>query len=141
MLITSDTKERIDIPWEKDQWFDVRPLTWPQKEAASQERQKTAMANAADMPPEMLAAIKDLNRDQTRIEKFDVGRVLTDGLVAWSYTEPLNRDNLRLLDDRTATLAFEKIMALSEFGRAEGNGSTEFSTPGPSDSAKDGREN
>ncbi len=138
MLITSDTKERVEIPHEAGEWLEVRALTWPEKEAASKERQQSAMDQAAKMPPEMFAAIQDMDRDQSQNEKFDLGLVLKGGLVGWSYTEPLNRESLRALDDRTAQFAFGEIMARSQFSRAEGNESTPPSTLGRSDTKKDG---
>lgn len=124
VLITTDAGEWVDIPHEPGQRMKLRPLTWVEKEKASEIRQAAAMAKAAALPVEMFKMLEGIERTDDAEEQFDTGTVLAAGILKWSYEAALTPESLATLDDATAEWAFEEIMGRSQFSRAEGEVST-----------------
>ncbi len=138
MLISKDQGEWVEIPHEPGQKFQLRSLTWVEKGEASEVRQASAMAKAAALPPAMFEMLEGMDREQTTEQQFDMKTVLWAGVLGWTYEADLTPETLATLDDETAEWAFGEIIGRSQFSRAEGNGSTPDSTPGPSDTSPDG---
>ncbi len=116
---------RFDVPHEAAAWFDLRRLSWKQLREARKLQAKEQRQIAKDFGAEFVAAltagkvdeegVRRLMREQQyKVENFDMGNLLESGIAAWSYEEPVEKDTLEQLDERTAVWAAQQIIDLTK---------------------------
>jgi hypothetical protein len=117
------TPERVDIPHEPGQWFELRRLSWKQlrkaRKIVEEEQREIAKSFGAEFVAALTSGRVDEDRarrliqeQQYRAVNFDTEVMLEQGIVAWSYDKPLNVDTIEQLDERTAVWAVQEIINL-----------------------------
>ena len=101
-LVTGRTKR---IEPSDGGWIDIRALSWVTME--------TARTRKFGQLAEVAKALKDIPLPEQngtkpdRMASYDLGTLLKHGIVAWSYADEVNVDDL---DDATARWAARQIL-------------------------------
>lgn len=101
MALTNKLTKHIDLTHEPGEWIEARMPSYAILDRARQTRQKRALALMADVDLEKL---RGLAGDQEREagSEYDEQTILAACVVAWSYPEPVNAENVGELDEATA---------------------------------------
>ncbi len=144
-MLTSEIKERVDIPHEPGDWIEVRPLSWFELQEAARARTKQVLGDFADYPKDFFESL-DTRLAETPAKENDFGgeydrfRILTSAVVAWSYQTKVSPEAIQSLDSRTADWLFSELISRSVIERAEGEDSR-ASSNGTTKATADGRQN
>lgn len=134
MAIVKGKTRRVDVPHEKDEWFEVKRLSWRQLELAADVHSDKALKTMKDMGADMAKAMQNETRTPTKERSpeqlYDRGIVLEAGILGWSYDEEVNKENIESLDEETAAWAFGEIVGLNKATEEERkNASPRFTDP------------
>lgn len=120
----SSEPTRFDIPHEKDQWMELRRLSWKQLRRARKLQEEEQREVAKSFGAEFLAALtsgkvdedkarKLIKEQQYSVNNFDLEALLEEGIAGWSYDAALTPDSIESLDERTAVWAAQQIIDLT----------------------------
>lgn len=131
MLVTDEAIRR-DIPHEPGQWIEFRRLSSAQLNRARKAREKEAREEAAGMlqilGPDFLRSLREGDTEQKQrivreleeleyqVSNYDIGILLKEGIVAWSYDGGLPSDGTNpteMLDEKTARWAANNVIAIT----------------------------
>lgn len=140
-MLRKSVTQRQEIPGEPGEWMDLRQLGWYELADAQRARRGESFDNIRLMGKDLWKTMQETRAemgdaaDQASdpLQSYDLETLLTMGIVAWSYPEPLGVESIRLLDPDTAEWAARRIIgkAESEADRKNGSGgSTSRSTDG-----------
>ena len=126
-LVAETTRQRVDVPHEDGEWVEIAPLTWADLETARRIKTEDAIKQAALFSADTLRGIQSQQDGAATApdpaDGLDVATVLHAGVKAWSYAEPVTRENIDRLDEPTAQWAFAEIAGRSVLSKEEqGNG-------------------
>jgi hypothetical protein len=113
-LIDITRTERVNHPWEENEWCDIRFLTGPEMDEAQETRIKrlldlwgntlTRQAGNGEAPtpqPETMA---------TRLQKYDPRILLERAIVNWSYHDNVTPESISRLDQATREWLLEEVV-------------------------------
>lgn len=121
-MITRDKTDVVEFPHEPGHSAVIRMLSWKQLETAGKVRTRSALAELKGVDIDMLKQLTaDAVNDAEAEASLDVSSVLLDGVVSWTYDEPVTAENLDALDDVTKDFLFNAIRGFSRRTNAEGN--------------------
>ena len=104
-----------EIPHEEGQKMTFRRLSWAQLEEAAEINKRNTFADIKSMGADAVRALGEM-REELKAAKeeqgntYDKRTVLNAGIVAWTYPENVNPENIGLLDEETAEWAFQEIV-------------------------------
>ncbi len=109
--------ERVELE-DNDNWVDIRPLGWDERDRAQKTAVLRSLQEAAnvDMPeqeytPEQIEELREaVNADP--LSYMDILETLKGGIVAWSAERPVTEENIKLLDPETADLLARRIVGI-----------------------------
>jgi hypothetical protein len=109
MLVTGQTWTK-EIPHEPGQSITFRKLSWLGLEHAATVRRQALVAELKDFG-DLVSKLPqpDATKAQAQPELYDRRVLLHKGIVAWTYPEEVNEQNVDLLDEETANWAVEQI--------------------------------
>jgi hypothetical protein len=125
MALVNPIPEKLPIPHEPGEWLEVRRLSWKQLRAARKKQEAEGREEAKALGAELFGVIlngkdddvekaeKKLAERKWRVEAFDRETLLTKGICAWSYDQPLSADAIGDLDEVTAEWAARQILEMS----------------------------
>ena len=117
MAIVGKQTERLNIPHEEGQYIEVVRLSWRQMELAkgvqmeALSKQLKKMQGGGDIFKQVGSAGEQQKADPKL--QYDRGVILEASIKAWSYDVPVNKDNIDLLDEKTAAWLFNAIMDMN----------------------------
>ena len=126
-MLTAGIQKRIELEHEPGAWVTVRMLGYRALEAAREARTARAIRRARDMGPELMASLPrgggdGLVLETDPLEEYDLNILLQEGIVAWSYAEPVNAETIGSLDEATAKVVARALLPQAETETARGNG-------------------
>jgi len=135
MLIKTggDHQERVPIPHEIGEWFELRRLNWSQWERAEQVALEAQTRQLRNMGEDIAAIILNGRGErrtgaESALTKYDRRMVLLSGIAAWSYEDEVSAETIGTLDPTTVEWAHREILRLNGLGEptpaATSNGST-----------------
>lgn len=109
-MLTGRIRKRVDIPHEPGEWMEFRMLSGKEFELAQERRLQRSIALMRSLGGELLDNVRGEPADGGDAENdplaaLDTDTLLYHGIVAWSYDEPVTRENIDLLDERTRVWA------------------------------------
>lgn len=117
MLVTNQSK-RVEIPHEKDEWMELKKLSWRQMEVAEDIQTDILLKRMKSMGADMVKALRDAvgkgKEEQDPFKRYDKSTVLDIGIVKWSYEAEITKENIEALDENTADWAFKEILSLNK---------------------------
>ncbi len=124
MLLLNVT-ERVDVPHEADQWFELRKLSWKQLGDAREVQQRAAFDQARYLGAELVETftgrqnkealeeakknVESESNDGYQLSSYDLGTLLKEGVAGWSYEGKVKVD---ALDEFTAKWAGQALLDL-----------------------------
>lgn len=113
MAIVKNLVRKLVIPHEDDQWMRLRQLSWKELEENRDKKIDQFLARAKDMATAM-DLIQDSDKEETKdpLAEFDLGLLLVNGIVEWSYDDELTKENVEQLDEVTAKWAAKEIIGV-----------------------------
>jgi hypothetical protein len=126
-LVAETTRQRVDVPHEDGEWFEIAPLTWADLETARRLKTEGAIKQAAMFSADTLRGIQTQGDGTATVadpvDALDMETVLRAGVKAWSYAEPVTPETIGRLDEPTAQWVFAEIAGRSILSKEEqGNG-------------------
>jgi len=121
--LTKGRTETVDFPHEPGESATIRMLSWKQLEDAKDATVASAFKLFENLSPQALEAITNAPERPGREAaeaKYDRATLLEAGVVTWSYQDPVDAETIADLDDVTAELLEQEILALSRRTEAEG---------------------
>ncbi len=110
MLIDTSKTDRLNIPHEKGQWVDIRPVLATEMDEAKDKRIKKLLDmwgdTLKDMPSGEGKQRDDLN---SRVQQYDGMTLLKAAIVNWSYEAPVD-GNIGKLDGATRDWLIEEVV-------------------------------
>ena len=132
-LVAETAKQKIEVPHEHGEWFEITPLTWAVLESARRLKTEDAIKQAAMFSADTLRGIQSQDGAATApdpADGLDVSTVLKGGIKGWSYAAPVSPENIDLLDERTAQWIFAEIVSRSVLSQdEEKNGAAPLNVP------------
>ena len=116
MLVGNQSK-RVEIPHEKDEWMELKKLSWRQMEIAEEIQTDLLLKRMKSMGADMVKALRDAvkgKEEQDPFKRYDKSTVLDVGIVKWSYEAEITKENIETLDEVTADWAFKEILSLNK---------------------------
>lgn len=121
-MLTGDRTRRVEIPHEEGQWIELKELSGRQLRKIRKLKFKESIADTRAMGGELMQAlggfsqedVKKAQKDPDPLAEYDMDALLEAGIVAWSYEEEVNSDNIGQLDQKT-----ERLIALALVGVEE----------------------
>ena len=116
-MLVSKIVEKLEIPHEKDEWVEIRNLSWTAMEAAVDTKQERDIGQVKRMGGDVFEAImkssasRQESSEETEDEKkprgatfesYDMETLLRKGIVAWSYGVKVSLSAIQDLDAKTA---------------------------------------
>lgn len=118
MALVSRITKRVEIPHEPGEWMEFRKLSWKQLEEASDVTSDAMFDKMKKMGGDIISALKSLEEKESQPQnsnaKYDRDTVLQKGIAKWSYSDALNGGTIGLLDEETASWAFDEILSLNQ---------------------------
>jgi hypothetical protein len=112
-LVAETAIQKVDVPHEDGEWFEIAPLSWADLETARRLKTDDAIKQAAMFDADTLRGMQSQATGESApaspTEGLDVASVLRAGIKRWSYTDPVSEENIKRLDEPTAMWAFEEI--------------------------------
>ena len=110
-LVAETAIQKVDVPHEDGEWFELAPLSWAELEAARRLKTDDAIKTAAMFDAETLRGIQTTSEaaPTSPSDGLDMASVLEAGIKRWSYSDPVSPENIKRLDEPTAMWAFEQI--------------------------------
>ena len=102
--------ERVDIPHEPGEWFEIVPLSWKKLELARDKMSKQNLDTMKNIGAELMKALRSddeaavrsaLKRQRYEESQFDTATILEHGVLDWSYEGNVTEEALEQLDERT----------------------------------------
>ena len=129
MPLVGKTTEWKEVPHERGTRFEFRELSGIERDEAIQAATQRALESVRGLD---LAALQGLRRDEVsederRETSYDAWTLIRYALVGWSYDEPCDDANKRLLNPPTWDWARETIIEMNTRTEAEKKGSGEIS--------------
>ena len=117
-MLVSKIIERLEIPHEKDEWVEIRNLSWTAMEEAVDTKQERDIGQVKRMGGDVFEAImkssssRQENSDEdtedekkprgATFESYDMETLLRKSIVAWSYGVKVSLSAIQDLDAKTA---------------------------------------
>ena len=104
---------RVALPHEPGAWVEIKALSWRQLKRARDARlveaisQYKAMAGMLDSLP---SASRETAAETDQLDSYELGQLLADGIVAWSYDDEVTPDAIDALDEETARFLGHEIL-------------------------------
>lgn len=123
MAIVKGKRFRRDHPIETGVWFEFSELGFVTKQHARDVRQQAQFAGIRAMGGEVFREITKVDPEEIKREAaavanpddaYDTYIILSQGIVSWSYPDPVTPDNIAGLDERTSEWAKHAILQGSE---------------------------
>ena len=118
MALVTNLSKKVDIPHEKDEWMELKKLSWRQLEIAEEIQTDEVLTRMKKMGADMVKALRDAvgknKEEQDPFKRYDKSTVLLVGISKWSYETELNKESIETLDDETADWAFREILSLNK---------------------------
>lgn len=128
---------RVEIPGEPGEWMEFRQLGWHALAEAQKVRRRDAFDAQKEMGKDLFKMMQEIRAemgdqaDQADqavdvLQSYDLETLLRLGIMAWSYSEPVTEDTIKLLDPQTAEWAGRQIVGerVSEEQRKNSSGSS-----------------
>ena len=114
MAIVTNITKRVDMPHE-DGWMEFKKLSWRQLELAAEIQTEDSLNRMKALGGDMLKALRGLAKEQEQeSQKYDRAAILDCGILKWSYDEEVNKENIDLLDEETASWAYNEILSMHQ---------------------------
>ena len=121
-LVDTNSKERVDIPHEPDQWVELRPLTGIQMQEAADIRTQKTLSRLSDLftkvDPKTFQKAQSGAEEET--QQYDEETLISYAVVGWSYEEPCTGPNKELLDSTTRAWLAKEIESRNTHGPLPG---------------------
>lgn len=119
------SKRRVEVPHEPGEWFDLRQLSWADRQAAREARQAASLAQIKALGPDLLRDLRSAERsatDDDPANEYDTATILRAAVAAWSYDQPVTAETLGQLDELTAVWVIREALGItaSETDRKNG---------------------
>lgn len=139
-MLVHNLTDKFPIPHEPGEWLRLKRLSGKQVRACKEAVGDSALDKMRRMGGEVVRAINQTLDEETerrlaehkarqkaegvkpdRLKGFDIGKVIEDGLVGWSYKDaksgepiPFSADARDTLDPKTERWAAEQILEFSD---------------------------
>lgn len=110
------SKRRVEVPHEPGEWFDLRQLSWADRQAAREARQAASLAQIKALGPDLLRDLRSQEQSNTAddpLNEFDMATLLKAAVVGWSYDQPVSAATLAQLDEQTAAWVIREALGVS----------------------------
>lgn len=123
-LVTGKTEWR-DIPHEQGQRFQFRLLSGMELDEADVRATEKALQLIKGLEGSAIQAFQGdrQGRERQATPNYDRSYLVEHGVVGWTYPEPCNEDNIRLLDLMTRDWAAEVVLEINTRPAGELKGS------------------
>ena len=120
-LVAETAMQKVDVPHEDGEWFEIVPLSWADLESARRLKTDDAIKQAAMFDAETLKGIQSNSETATTSpsDGLDMATVLNAGIKRWSYNDAVSPETINRLDERTALWAFDAIATRSVMSEDE----------------------
>lgn len=131
MALVHKQTYRREIPHEPGQWFEFRPLTGGERDAASESRLRQLLPLVKELEALTNRPAAEDAADDPAVA-YDKEMLIRFGVVNWSYDEPCDDENKAQLDARTREWAAGVIAGDNSRSEDEKKGSAVSSSTGQS---------
>ena len=114
-LIDTSKTERLEHPFEKGEWVDIRPLLATELDGAKDAKIKHTMnlwGDSLDTFKDMKPSKEDDDEDTLakRVQEYDPLTLLKHAVVAWSYDAPVGLEHVERLDAITRDWLLDEVV-------------------------------
>ena len=131
-LIDTSKTEKLNHPYEKGEWVEVRPLLATELDGAKDAKIKRTMnlwGDSLDTFKDMKPSKEEEDEDTLakRVAEYDPLTLLKHAVVAWSYDAPVELESVERLDAVTRDWLIDQIVSRNTRPLGEAKSSDESS--------------